>query len=265
MIKNFINQLFKNKASVAYLQKTLHECFDQKVIDADALSMIEGVLNVATMQVRDIMIPRAQMVVISYSDSIEDITKVIIESKHSRFPIISENKDDIKGVLLAKDLLNHFNESDDKFDIQSYIRPVFFVPESKKLDNLLHEFQVKHAHMAIVVDEYGNVAGLVTIEDVIEMIVGDIEDEGFIDDEALCITKNDNNSFTILGSATIEELNSELGLNISNDDFDTIGGLIAAKLGYIPQEKKSIRLYGFEFHIKKSNAKQILLLEANKS
>ena len=182
-MQKIINKLLNKKVTLNHLTKTLHECRDQKIIDNEALAMIEGVLNVATMQVRDIMIPRAQMVVINFVQNIEDIVNIIIDSKHSRFPIICEHKDDIKGILLAKDVLNHFKKNDENFEIKEYTRPVFFVPESKKLDNLLHEFQVKHAHMAIVVDEYGNVAGLVTIEDVIEMIVGDIEDEGFIDDE----------------------------------------------------------------------------------
>ena len=264
-MQKIINKLFNKKVTLNHLTKTLHECRDQKIIDNEALAMIEGVLNVATMQVRDIMIPRAQMVVINFDQNIEDIVNIIIDSKHSRFPIICEHKDDIKGILLAKDVLNHFKKNDKNFEIKEYTRSVFFVPESKKLDNLLHEFQVKHAHMAIVVDEYGNVAGLVTIEDVIEMIVGDIEDEGFIDDEALSITKNDDNSFVILGSTTLEEINEVIGTNIKNNDFDTIGGLIAAKLGYIPKPGKLVKLYGYKFDIKKSNAKQILAIEVTKN
>ena len=264
MLKDLFLKFTKKTVSINSFKNTLHEFRDQKIIDNDALGMIEGVLNVATMQVRDIMIPRAQMVVIDYEANIDNITKTIIESKHSRFPVICEHKDDIKGILLAKDVLNYFHKSEDEFDIKEFIRPVFFVPESKKLDNLLHDFQIKHAHLAIVVDEYGNVAGLVTIEDVIEMIVGDIEDEGFIDD-ALSITKHDDGSLTVLGNTTIEEINAELNTKIITDNFDTIGGLLSAKLGYIPTPEKIVNLNGWGFKVKKSNAKQILVLEVNKN
>lgn len=261
MLKDFYLRFFRKKISLNILSNTLHDCHKEKVIDSDSLAMIEGVLNVAKMKVRDIMIPRSQMIVINCDQSIEEIAKTIIDSKHSRFPVICENKDDIIGILLAKDLLNYFHSSQNKFEIKEFVREVFFVPESKKLDNLLRDFQIKHSHMALVLDEYGNIAGLVTIEDVIEMIVGDIEDEGFIDTELQCVTKLDNGSYSVLGTTTIEELNEELNMKIDNSNFDTIGGFIAAKIGHIPKPGKVVRFNNCEFTIVKSNAKQILRLE----
>jgi len=263
MFKKIISFFYKEPNTEAQMLKTLHDCVAQKVIDQDSMTMIEGVLNVSKIKVRDTMIPRAQMVILNVDQSLEEIAKIIIESKHSRFPVICENKDNIIGFLLAKDLLINFQKPKENFNIRSAIRPAIFVPESKKLDNLLHEFQVKHSHMAIVIDEYGNVAGLVTIEDVLEKIVGDIEDENFTDSEADSIIKT-NNKYTIQASAVIEQLNDELGLNLKNSDFDTIGGHIAAEIGHIPKPEHKIIINNFEFTVKKSSPKKILLLEAIK-
>ena len=240
----------------------LHGCMEQKVIDQDALTMIEGVLNMSKMQVGDTMVPRAQMVCIQYDMPLEAIAQIITETKHSRFPVVGENKDNVVGVLLAKDLLSHMHQPVDNFSIGMAMRPAIFVPESKKLDNLLHEFQIKHTHMAIVVDEYGNVAGLVTIEDVLEKIVGDIEDEGFIDDDTDTIQVSQPGHYTIVATATIKEVNDALGLSLSDEYFDTIGGYIAAELGRIPKAPFQLTLQHCSFTVKKSTPKQILLLEA---
>lgn len=240
----------------------LHNCMEYKVIDQDALTMIEGVLNVSKMQVRDTMVPRAQMVCIHHDMPLEAIAQIITETKHSRFPIIAENKDNIVGILLAKDLLSHVHKPVDNFSMDMVMRPAIFVPESKKLDNLLHEFQIKHTHMAIVVDEYGNIAGLVTIEDVLEKIVGDIEDECFTDDDTETIQMSQAGHYTIVATATIKEVNETLGLSLSDTYFDTIGGYIAAELGRIPKASFQLTLQHYTFTIKKSTPKQILLLEA---
>ncbi|MBT4884773.1 MAG: CBS domain-containing protein [Legionellales bacterium] len=263
MLKKIIRFFYKKPNSEAQMLKTLHEYVEQKTIDHDSMTMIEGVLNVSKIQVRDTMIPRAQMVILNVEQSLEEITKIIIESKHSRFPVICENKDNIIGFLLAKDLLINFQKPKESFDIKTAIRPAIFVPESKKLDNLLHEFQVKHSHMAIVIDEYGNVAGLVTIEDVLEKIVGDIEDEDFTDTESPTITK-ENNKYTILANTIIEQLNDELDLKLKNSDFDTIGGHIAAEIGHMPKSGCKIIINDYEFTVIKSSPKKILLLEATK-
>ena len=240
----------------------LRSSVEQKVIDQDVLTMIEGVLNVSTMQVRDTMVPRAQMVCIQHDQPLEAIVQIITETKHSRFPVIGDNKDNIVGILLAKDLLSHMYEPVEHFHMNAVMRPAIFVPESKKLDNLLHEFQAKHTHMAIVLDEYGNVGGLVTIEDVLEKIVGDIEDEGFTDDETDAICMQQPGRYTIVATATIKEVNDALGLSLSEEYFDTIGGYIAAELGRIPKAAHTLQVQNYTFTIKKSTPKQILLLEA---
>jgi magnesium and cobalt transporter len=245
-----------------HMLDTLHAWLEQKVIDQDALTMIEGVLNVSKMQVRDTMVPRAQMVCLQHDMSLETIAQIITETKHSRFPVIGDNKDHVVGVLLAKDLLSYMHKPVDNFSIDMVMRPAIFVPESKKLDNLLHEFQVKHTHMAIVVDEYGNVAGLVTIEDVLEKIVGDIEDEGFIDDETDTIHHAQPGCYTLVATATIKEVNEALGLSLNDEYFDTVGGYIAAEVGRIPQAGFQLTLQHYTFTIKKSTPKQILLIEA---
>ena len=246
------------------LLKVLKHCYDKKIIDQDAMTMIEGVFNVSNMQVRDSMIPRAQMVFIKLDQPIESVVEAISASKHSRFPVICEHKDDIIGILLAKDILPYLDPKKRPFDIQKLIRPSFVVPESKRLDNLLHDFQAKHSHMAIVVDEYGSVAGLITIEDILEKIVGDIEDESFTDESTHAIEKHDTEHFTILAKTPIEEVNTALSTQIPDDAFDTIGGLIAAKVGRIPKEPASIALYGYKWHITQSTAKQILVIEVEK-
>ena len=258
-----LRQWFSQKPHTEkHMLDMLYGCMEHKVIDQDALTMIEGVLNVSKMQVRDTMVPRAQMVCIQHDMPLEPIAQIITETKHSRFPVIGENKDNIVGVLLAKDLLSYMHKPVDNFSIDMVMRPAIFVPESKKLDNLLHEFQIKHTHMAIVVDEYGNVAGLVTIEDVLEKIVWDIEDEGFTDDDTDTIYMSQPGCYTIVATATIKEVNEALGLSLSDEYFDTIGGYIAADLGRIPKAPFELPIQHYSFTIKKSTPKQILLVEA---
>ena len=201
------------------------------LFDVEAQGMIEGVLQVAEMQARDIMIPRSQMVVVSRDDSPEQIIPVAIESGHSRFPVVGESRDEVVGVLLAKDLLRYSSRNDNQqFSIREILRPAVFVPESKRLNVLLKEFRASRNHLAIVVDEYGGVAGMVTIEDVLEQIVGEIEDEHDIDEDTF-IRKFSDANYTIKSLTPIEDFNEYFETNFSDDEFDTIGGLVTHKLG----------------------------------
>lgn len=258
MINRLLNYFNYKPTNEKQLLKILAHCTTTKIIDKDAMTMIEGVLNVSKMKVRDTMIPRAQMITVERENNIDDITKIITESRHSRFPVVGENKDDILGILLAKDLLSLTEE--DNFDITNILHTTIFVPESKRLDNLLHEFQIKHCHMAIVLDEYGGISGLVTIEDVLEKIVGDIEDEGFTTEDEL-VVKQAYGVYSIMGRASIDSVNTLLEVNISNEEFDTIGGIIAANFGKIPKVGAKISLHGLHFTIKKVSKKQILLMQ----
>jgi len=233
----------------------------QGLLDADALSMIEGVLEVAEMQVRDIMIPRVQMVCVNYDVAPEDFIPLMIESAHSRFPVIGDNQDEVVGILLAKDLLTYFaNKEKQNFNIRDVLRPSIFVPESKRLNVLLKEFRENRNHMAIVVDEYGGVAGLVTIEDVLEQIVGEIEDEHDVDDN-LYIVKHRENRYTIKAFTPIEDFNEEFSVHFSSDEFDTIGGLLTHKFGRMPKRGEVMNLENFRFKILRADGRRIYLMQ----
>ena len=197
-----------------------------RILDADEFSMLEGVLEVSTIQVRDIMIPRGQMVVVERNASPQDMLQIIIDSGHSRFPVIADDRDEVIGILLAKDLLRFFAENDrERFRIKECLRPAVFIPESKRLNVLLKEFRVSHNHMAIVVDEYGGVSGLLTIEDVLEQIVGEIDDEHDPDEE-ITIVAEQQDTWRVDALTRIEDLNEELGTAFSDADYDTVGGLV---------------------------------------
>jgi magnesium and cobalt transporter len=215
------------------------------------------VLEVSEMQVRDIMVPRSQMVVVNRDDRPETILPVVIESGHSRFPVIGEDRDEVVGILLAKDLLRYFAEGGaEHFDIKEVLRPVVFIPESKRLNVLLKEFRVSHHHMAIVVDEYGGVSGLVTIEDVLEQIVGDIGDEYDVDDE-LDIRKEGECQFTVRAQTPIEDFNAYFGTQFSDDEFDTIGGLAINLLGRLPRRGETFTLGGLEFRVLRADRRRL--------
>jgi len=215
------------------LIELLHSAYEKSLLDADALSMIEGVLQVSEMQVRDIMIPRSQMDVINITDSPEKFIPFVIEAAHSRFPVIENDKDNVIGILLAKDLLRYYAGED--FNVRDMLRPAVFIPEAKRLNVLLKEFRSNRNHIAIVVDEYGGVAGMVTIEDVLEQIVGDIEDEYDFDENEDNIIRDAQGRFRVKALTEIDDFNKALGTEFSDEEFSTIGGLIVSKFGHLPK------------------------------
>src|SRR5262245_23791864 len=239
------------------LNEVLAQAKGRGIIDPDAYEMLEGVLRVVELQVRDIMVPRSQMTIVNRDDPPEDILPVVIESGHSRFPVIGEDRDQIVGILLAKDLLRYFAEGGrEDFDIKEVLRPVAFIPESKRLNVLLKEFRVSHHHMAVVVDEYGGVAGLVTIEDVLEQIVGDIGDEYDVEDD-LDIRKEGERQFTVKAQTRIEDFNAYFSSDFSDEEFDTIGGLAMNFLGRLPRRGESFVLGGLEFKVMRADRRRL--------
>jgi len=239
------------------LADVLADARDRGLIDADVLEMLESVLEVSEIQVRDVMVPRSQMVVINRDDPVEKILPVVIESGHSRFPVVGEDRDEVAGILLAKDLLRFFVEDDrDDFDIRECLRPAVFIPESKRLNVLLKEFRVNHNHMAIVVDEYGGVAGLLTIEDVLEQIVGDIGDEYDVD-EGEGIRKEADRTWTVPALTRIEEFNAAFGTRFTDEEYDTIGGLVLHELGRMPRRGETIEIGGLELKVTRADRRRI--------
>ncbi|MEN8760909.1 MAG: transporter associated domain-containing protein [Thiogranum sp.] len=239
----------------------LREAQGRGLFDVDAQGMIEGVLQVADMQARDIMIPRSQMVVVSRDADPEELIPIAIESGHSRFPVIGDSRDEVVGVLLAKDLLRYSaNRQSEQFAIRDVLRPAVFVPESKRLNVLLKEFRASRNHLAIVVDEYGGVAGMVTIEDVLEQIVGEIEDEHDIDEDTF-IRKYSDSSFTVKALTPIEDFNEYFDTEFSDDEFDTIGGLVTHKIGHLPRRGETVVLDNFSFQIVNAGNRRIHLMK----
>src|SRR5262245_41164071 len=239
------------------LGEQLAEASRRGVIDADALSMLEGVLQVADTQVRDIMVPRSHMVVIQRDDPPERILPLVVESGHSRYPVIGEDRDQVFGILLAKDLLKLFaEEKTEDFDIREFLRPAVIVPESKRLNVLLKEFRGSHNHMAIVVDEYGGVSGLVTIEDVVEQIVGEIDDEYDVEDDQP-IRRESARQFVVRALTRIDEFNEYFGSDFTDEEFDTIGGLITHQLGRLPRRGETVTVNGFEFRVVRADRRRI--------
>ncbi|MDR2219514.1 MAG: CBS domain-containing protein [Methylobacillus sp.] len=243
------------------LVELLHSSYERNLLDADALAMIEGVLQVSEMQVRDIMIPRSQMDVIDITDPPEKFIPFVIETAHSRFPVIGENKDDILGILLAKDLLRYYAGED--FDVRDMLRPAVFIPEAKRLNVLLKEFRGNRNHIAIVVDEYGGVAGMVTIEDVLEQIVGDIEDEYDYDETEDNIFRDANGGYRIKALTEIADFNAALGTNFSDEEFSTIGGLVVSKFGRLPKRAEQVEFSGLRFTVLRADSRRVhsLLVE----
>src|ERR1700681_64879 len=249
-LKRITQSLSAEPQDRAELITLLRETAERGLVDADALEMLEGVLAVADLQVRDIMVPRIQMVSVRRDDPPTRILPVVIESGHSRFPVMdAADRDDIVGILLAKDLLRHFaNDAEQSFDIREYMRPAVFVPEAKRLNVLLKEFRRNRNHMAIVVDEYGGVGGLVTIEDVIEQIVGEIDDEFDVEDDHN-IRPEDGRHFTVRGVTRMEEFNEYFGTAFAEEGFDTIAGLVMKQLGRLPRRGEALTLDSFEFRV----------------
>jgi len=240
------------------LVEILQSAKERDLLDTDALSMMEGVLGVSELRVRDIMIPRAQMVFVNRNDALQEILPTIIESAHSRFPVIGGERGEVLGILLAKDLLQFCINAED-FNLRDVLRSAVFVPESKRLNILLKEFKANRNHMAIVVDEYGAANGLVTIEDVLEQIVGNIEDEHDFD-EGTAINKLSETEFTIKALTPLEDFNEYFGTNYDGSDFDTIGGLVTNAFGYLPKRNETVDIDHFRFTVMRADSRKVHLL-----
>ena len=239
----------------------LHSAYERSLLDGDALSIIEGALQVSDMQVREVMIPRAQMDIVHVDDAMDSIVEFSVGTAHSRFPVVGENKDDVIGILLAKDLLRFF--AGKEFDLRDMLRPAVFVPESKRLNVLLREFRISRNHMAIVVDEYGGVSGLVTIEDVLEQIVGDIEDEYDFDEAEDNIRLDQAGRYRVKATTEIEDFNEAFGCGFSDEEVDTVGGLVIRQLGRLPKRGEIIPLEGFRVQVLRADSRRVhtLLVE----
>jgi len=256
------NFLLREPEDREQLIELLHGAYEKNLLDADALSMIEGVLQVSEMQVRDIMIPRSQMDVIDITDAAEKFIPFVIETAHSRFPVIEDDKDDIIGILLAKDLLRYYAGED--FNVRDMLRPAVFIPEAKRLNVLLKEFRSNRNHIAIVVDEYGGVAGMVTIEDVLEQIVGDIEDEYDFDETEDNIIRDAQGRYRVKALTEIEDFNTALGTDFSDEEFSTIGGLIVSKFGHLPKRGETTTFNKLSFTVLRADSRRLhsVLIEA---
>ena len=255
-LDNFLRKEPKDREQLVTL---LHNSFERNIMDAEALSMIEGVLQVSDMKAGDIMVPRTQMGIMNINDPMEKIIEYAIETAHSRFPVIGDDKDDVIGILLAKDLLRYY-QNNDNFDLRENLRPAVFIPESKRLNVLLEDFRKNRNHIAIVVDEYGGVAGLVTIEDVLEQIVGDIEDEFDFDETEANIVLDGNGNYRVKAYTDLTDINEELGTNFSTEDFDTIGGLVLAHVGRLPKGGEEFQIGGLKIKIIRADSRKLQIL-----
>jgi magnesium and cobalt transporter len=248
------------------LLEILHDAHERNLIDADALSMIEGVFQVSDLSARDIMVPRPQMDVIDITKPIEEWLPLVLQTAHSRFPAVEGERDKVVGILLAKDLLRYYAE--DSFDVRNMLRPAVFIPESKRLNVLLRDFRANRNHMAIVVDEYGGVAGLLTIEDVLEQIVGDIEDEYDFDEEEDNILSLKDGAhgirWRVKALTEIEQFNEALGTGFAHDDVDTVGGLVANHLGRVPRKGDAFDIDNLRFEVLRADARQVHVLLVDK-
>lgn len=252
-------------------REEIHDLLQQaeSVFDPDEQEMLNGVLEVAETQVREVMIPRSQMVVIERDQTVDEMLRVIIESGHSRFPVIGEDRDEVLGILLAKDLLRYFsNSGDGKLNIDKFLRPAAVIPESKRLNALLKEFRDSHNHMAIVVDEYGGVSGLLTIEDVLEEIVGEIDDEHDPEEDEFIrpdVQRDGQPCFSVRALTRIEDFNAFFESELGDDDYDTVGGLVMHELGRLPRRGESLQFDGFSFRVVKADRRRIDTLQVQKA
>ncbi|MBU6420732.1 MAG: CBS domain-containing protein [Gammaproteobacteria bacterium] len=243
------------------LLELLQDAQARDLFDADAQAMLEGVLQVADMHARDIMIPRAQMVVLEKDAELRAALGTVVESGHSRFPVVGESRDEVVGIVLAKDLLEHFLEDPEgPFNLRDYLRPAPFVPESMRLNVLLKNFRASRSHMAIVADEYGGAAGLVTIEDVLEQIVGDIDDEYDVDDEAR-ILKHSDKRYTVKALTPIGDFNEYFGTTFGDADYATVGGLVTHAFGHLPKRGEKILIGKLRFKVLRADSRRLHLLE----
>jgi len=255
-LRQFLQVEPQNKEELIGLLRDAHS---RSLIDSETLGMIEGVIQFTQMRVRDIMLPKKQMISISQDAELKEVIELVTRTGHSRFPVISTHGEEVIGILHAKDLLRFQAEQNPEFDLQDIIRQATFVPESKRLDLLLSEFRNNRNHMAIVVDEYGTVSGFVTIEDIIEQIVGDIEDEFDIDEEAY-IKAHSDNYYIVKAHTPIEEFNEQLHAHFSDENYDTIGGIVMTNFGYLPKRGEVITIDQFEFKVINADARRIKLL-----
>ncbi len=262
LLERLSSMLLREPEDREQLVSLLHSAFEHHLLDAEALSMIEGVLQVSETQVRDVMIPRSQMDMIDVTESPETFIPFVIMKAHSRFPVFEDNRDNVIGILLAKDLLRFYAE--DEFDVRDMLRPAVFVPESKRLNVLLKEFRANRNHIAIVVDEYGGVSGLITIEDVIEQIVGDIEDEYDFDETEDNILTDKSGRYRVKAITEITDFNNHFGTSFSDEDFDTVGGMVVSRFGRLPKRGESIIIDGYTFQVLRADSRKVSALLVDK-
>ncbi|HID46320.1 MAG TPA: CBS domain-containing protein [Chromatiaceae bacterium] len=263
-LRRILSRLFKplvqtEPESREQLVQVLKQARSRHLMDGEALSMMEAVLEVSELRVRDIMIPRAHMVVLERDRPVEELLPVIIESAHSRFPVIGDDRSEVVGILLAKDMLQYCGKDSPKYDMRDVLRSAVFVPESKRLNVLLKEFRLSRNHMAIVIDEYGGAAGLITIEDVLEQIVGEIEDE-YDFDEGAYILKRGKDQYTAKAHTTIEDFNEFFATEFDDEDYDTIGGMVVNALGHLPQRGETAEIGDFRFTVVRADSRKVRLL-----
>jgi magnesium and cobalt transporter len=263
LLERLSSLLMREPGDREQLVELLRSAHSRNLLDADALSMIEGVFTVSEMQVRDIMVPRAQVDFIDVNEPIEKFIAQVISTAHSRFPVIDQNRDDVIGVLLAKDLLRHY-AGEEGFNVREMLRPAVYVPEAKRLNVLLREFRASRNHMAIVIDEYGGVAGLVTIEDVLEQIVGDIEDEYDFDEASDNILPEAAGRYRVKALTQIADLNTALGASLPDDTADTVGGLVIAQLGRLPKRGETVLTEGVRLQVLRADSRRVYTLLVDK-
>jgi magnesium and cobalt transporter len=247
-----------------HLIKLLHSAYERNLLDADALSWIEGALQVSDMRVRDVMVPRAQMDVIDVNETPDQFVPQVIETAHSRFPVIDRDRDDVIGILLAKDLLRYY-AGEEEFNVRQMLRPAVFVPESKRLNVLLREFRKSRNHMAIVVDEYGGVAGLVTIEDVLEQIVGDIEDEYDFDEIEDNVLREKGGRWRVKAQTEIADFNQVFGTAFSDEEHDTVGGLVIQRFGRLPKRGEAVVIDGLRFTVLRADSRRVHTVQVERT
>lgn len=263
-LERISGMLLREPGNRAQLMALLHAAYERNLFDSDAWSMIEGVIQVSEIQARDIMVPRSQMDVIDISDPPEKFIPDVIEKAHSRFPVTENDKNNVIGILLAKDLLRYY-AAEEEFDVRDMLRPVVFIPESKRLNVLLRDFRTNRNHIAIVVDEYGGVAGLLTIEDVLEQIVGDIEDEHDFDEVEDNIVQTPSGHYRVKAITEIADFNERLGTELNESDYDTIGGLVLHEFGRLPKRGESVIVGGFKFTVLRADSRRLHTLLVERS
>lgn len=242
------------------LVEVFRDSEENDLIDHDTRDMLEGVMEIAEMRVRDIMIPRSQIITIERSQKLEDLINLIVDAQHSRYPVISDDKDHVEGILLAKDLLRYLLPESEPFDMDKVLRPAVVVPESKRVDRLLKEFREERYHMAIVVDEFGGVSGVITIEDILEQIVGEIEDE-FDDEEEQEIRQLSKHTYAVKALTTIDDFNDMFQTTYSDEEVDTVGGLVMTSFGHLPSRGEVVELGGYSFKVTSADNRRVIQLQ----